>query len=218
MEELMHEHGENPQTDLPDRTQMIKDIVRDEWEMFTAVQNVGGPAACQSQDETFTIMRTAQFSTWSDDTLESYQRDVSIAKVRGRNLMTEKYARMMSVTHPDEYAQIESQLPAISEHAFDLVNTIASQHELWDQQVAEEFPNLRGRGRTRDEEAQVGGGPSANTYMVGELLTYSVTTLESMMRDVEVALAEKRNPVRDQLEYTIKQYGWPDLQTAEAHQ
>ncbi|MDD7464949.1 MAG: DUF4125 family protein [Actinomycetaceae bacterium] len=200
------------------RADMIKEIIATEWTMFSTVNNVGGPAACQSQDQTFEIMRRAQFSTWSLETLTSYQRDLAQAQAQGRNLMTEKYARMMSVTHPDEYAQIESELPAISQRAFELVEKIAAQHELWDQQVAQELPHLRGRGRTRDEEAQVGATPTANTYLVGELLTYSLPTLECVMRDVEEALTNGRNLVRDQLEATVTQYGWPDLETAEANQ
>ncbi|MCI6574973.1 MAG: DUF4125 family protein [Actinomycetaceae bacterium] len=212
MEDITVDHGDDQ------RAALTKEIVALEWAMFSTVNNVGGPAACQSQDETFRIMRTAQFSTWSLETLSSYHRDILQAQEQGRNLMTEKYARMMSVTHPDEYAQIESSLPAIPQRAFELVDTIAAQHEMWDKQVAQEFPHLRGRGRTRDEEAQVGATPTANTYLVGELLTYSLPTLECVLHDVETALTNGKNLVRDQLEATVTQYGWPDLQTAEAHQ
>ncbi|MDD7384371.1 MAG: DUF4125 family protein [Actinomycetaceae bacterium] len=215
--ETLNSH-DNTASATSERDSIISEIIDAEWEMFTAVNNVGGPAACQSQDDTFRIMRTAQFATWSLDTLMSYHRDVLEARVQGRNLMTEKYARMMAVTHPDEYAKMESLLPAISQKTFDLVDAICAQHEIWDRQVSEEFPRLRGRGRTRNDDAQLGANPTASTYMAGELLTYSLPTLESLMSDVENAMNHGKNLVRDQLEATVKQYGWPDLETAEAHQ
>lgn len=206
----------------PDSTGRIKElvdeIIRAEWDMFSTVPNAGGPAACQSQDQTFEIMRRAQFSTWSEESLISYRRDLAMATAQGRNLMTEKYARMMSVTHPEEYAQIESMLPAIPERVFVLVEAISAQHRMWDERVAEELPKVRGRGRTRDEEAQVGAVPTANTYLIGELLTYSEATLDCLMRDVEAAVSNGRNLVREQLEATVRAYGWESLDAAEAAQ
>lgn len=90
----------------PARVGLIDAIVEGEWEMFHSVNNVGGPAECQSQQNTFEIMRRAQFSTWGDKTLSCYLEDIKKAQIQGRNLMTEKYARMMAVTHPAEFEQI----------------------------------------------------------------------------------------------------------------
>ena len=200
------------------RKELVDAIIEIEWEMFTSVNNVGGPAACQSQDQTFNVMRRAQFSTWSLDTLDSYLHDLDGARAQGRNLMTEKYARMMSVTHPDEYAEIAPMLPPVTQEAMDLIDKIAAQHDMWDQAVTEEFPKLRARGRTQDEAGQEGHGPTANTYLIGELLTYSLPTLRGVMHDVEEALTHGHNIVRDQLESTVKQYGWPSIEEAEKHQ
>lgn len=201
-----------------DRNTLIEEIVTLEWKMFSSVNNVGGPAQCQSQDETFEIMRRAQFRTWSEAALFLYRDDLKRARNEGRNLMTEKYARMMSVTHPEEYALIASQLPVLSQETLCLVDLIAAHHKRWDAEVAEKYPKLRAQGRRRDEDSQRGGGPSANTYLVGELLTYSLATLHQVLTDVETALNEGRNPVAEQLEETVKQYGWPDLATAETQQ
>lgn len=201
-----------------DAETLIEEIIHLEWEMFTQVNNVGGPADCQSEDETFAIMRRAQFRTWSEAALFLYRDDVKAARRDGRNLMTEKYARMMSVTHPDEYARIAAQLPVIDAESFRLVDRIATQHDLWDREVAKKYPNIRGRGRQREEESQAGGGPTANTYLIGELLTYSLPTLQQVLTDVETALNEGRNLVELQLAETVKQYGWADLATAEQNQ
>ncbi|MDO5044915.1 MAG: DUF4125 family protein [Coriobacteriia bacterium] len=216
MEDLVKQESTPEETQ--ERQELIKDILDVEWAMFTAVNNVGGPAECQSQDETFKIMRSAQFYTWSLNTLELYHRDVLEARAQGRNLMTEKYARMMSVTHPDEYAEIAGALPGVPAESLDLVETIAAQFELWDKAVEKEFPRLRGRGRAKNEDSQVGSTPTANTYMIGELLTYSYKTLESLFKDMEYALTYKKNMVREQLEATVMQYGYKDLETAEQNQ
>lgn len=201
-----------------DRESVTTDIIDLEWKMFSTVPNVGGPADCQSEDETFKIMRRSQFHTWSDATLRSYRDDLKYAVREGRNLMTEKYARMMSVTHPEEYAKIAPALPPLPDTMLQLVQRIADQHAAWDDAVAQKYPNLRGKGRIREEAAQAGGSPTAQTYLIGELLTYSPATVQCVFADVENAVSAGRNLVEEQLEATVKQYGWSDLATAETHQ
>lgn len=65
--------------------------------------DVGGPASCQMRPDTFKIMRKSQAATWSDELLASYLEDLKTATREGRNIMTEKYARMMESTFPEEY-------------------------------------------------------------------------------------------------------------------
>ena len=136
----------------PARIGLIDAIVEGEWEMFHSVNNVGGPAECQSQQNTFEIMRRAQFSTWGEKTLSCYLEDIKKAQVQGRNLMTVKYARMMAVTHPAEFEQIAPCFP-VDAQVVEMVTKIAAYHEKWDVEAAEKYPFIRANGRPFDGEA-----------------------------------------------------------------
>ena len=92
---------------------LVSKIIEREWDMFQNVENIGGKASCQQDYQTFEIMRYSQAMSWSEETLESYLKDLQKAQKNKRNLLTEKYARMMESTSPLEYAQIESLLPPL---------------------------------------------------------------------------------------------------------
>ncbi|MDO5035100.1 MAG: DUF4125 family protein [Actinomycetaceae bacterium] len=200
----------------PARIGLIDAIVEGEWAMFSSVNNVGGPAECQSQQKTFEIMRRAQFSTWGEKTLGNYLEDLRRAALQGRNLMTEKYARMMAVTHPDEFEQIVGMLPPVDSQVVELGVKIAAYHEQWDKEAAERYPFIRANGRPFDGQG-TSDQTSADTYMRAELLTYSPDTLLYLLKDVEYAASERRNLVIEQLDATMKQYGWEDINEAEGY-
>ena len=80
--------------------QLIERIVRHEWDQFQRTNNEGGRAACQGNWPVFRQMRTSQFMTWPDPLLDSYLADLVEAERVGRNLVTEKYGRMMESTAP----------------------------------------------------------------------------------------------------------------------
>ena len=61
--------------------------------MFLSVP-ADGDFSCQQYPDSFRLHRKAQFSIWSDDTLESYLYDLQRAEKEEKNLMTIKYARM----------------------------------------------------------------------------------------------------------------------------
>ena len=92
------------------RDELMSEIIKLEWDMFSRVSNVGGPASCQMRPDTFKIMRKSQAATWSDELLASYLEDLKTATREGRNIMTEKYARMMESTFPEEYRKLAASL------------------------------------------------------------------------------------------------------------
>ena len=53
--------------------------------------------------------------------------------------------------------------------------------------------------------------------MRAELLTYSPDTLLYLLKDVETERTERRNVVIEQLDATMKQYGWSDINEAEQY-
>ena len=82
------------------RDELMSEIIKLEWDMFSHVSNGESPASCQMRPDTFKIMRKSQAATWSDELLASYLEDLKAATREGRNIMTEKYARMMESTLP----------------------------------------------------------------------------------------------------------------------
>lgn len=42
------------------RDELMSEIIKLEWDMFSHVSNVGGPASCQMRPDTFKIMRKSQ--------------------------------------------------------------------------------------------------------------------------------------------------------------
>ncbi len=78
---------------------LIETILDLELNMFLTVPS-RYPASCQKAPDAFRLHRGAQFSVWSEETLQSYLDDLLEAKEKGQNLMTLKYARMENLIPP----------------------------------------------------------------------------------------------------------------------
>ena len=161
---------------------MEENIVALEWAMFQAVQNIGGRASCQDDYETFRVMRTAQAMSWSEEIKASLLRDMETAEQTGRNLVAEKYARMMETTDPGGYEAIAELLPPVSTQAEELARGIAEQMAVWCERAAEKYPRVCSRGRAVRRKEDRLWVTSLETYWYGELLTYSGGTLR-LIRD-----------------------------------
>ena len=105
---------------------IIQKIVELEWKQFDKVKNEGGRADCQDNFETFDIMRKSQYMTWNEELLLSYYNDLVAAENKGWNLITEKYARMMKSTAPEKYAELEKNLPVLSDERIAIQEEIIS--------------------------------------------------------------------------------------------
>jgi len=197
---------------------MIKAVVAIEWALFDKVRNCGGRAACQDDAATFSIMRSSQFQAWDRELLESYKEDLLYAQAQGRNPLCEKYAYMMERTSPAEYQQIKDALPVPSLEAQYLADIICAAHVEWQEDLAERYPCLTGRGRPIRKEADGPGVTSFETYLRGELLTYSVETLRLYAALVERNQKERVNLCEQVLQNTVRQYGYQDLEAAETRQ
>ena len=152
------------------KDELISKIMEIEWEMFSTVRNRGGRASCQEDPNTFRIIRTSNFQTWSEATLESYLIDAEEAKAAGRNLMTEKYARM------------EGLIPPLNTDVFPLIEKIVQRECSWVEELLEKYPDVklaRPIYSWQDTPYMV----SSETYSRGELETYSKRTLELYYQD-----------------------------------
>lgn len=194
---------------------LVDKIVKLEWPMFSSVNNEGGKASCQMNPGTFRIMRESQYNTWSDELLKSHLEDLSTAQKKGRNLMSEKYARMMESTFPEEYAQIASQLPPLDPETRRLVDEIVEVHVKWKEILDEKYPNISGRGRAlRSKDDIRYGQPSLETYLRAELQTFSPRTVALYHKETMDRVAANRSEAEENLLNQVRQYGFGSLEDA----
>lgn len=198
--------------------EIIRKIIETEWALFDKVQNRGGRAACQDDWKTFAIMRSSQFQVWPPALLESYQEDLHTAQKEGRNPLWEKYAYMMERTAPDEYEAVKDALPVPSMEKLYLAGLICAAHVLWQEDLAARYPRLTGHGRPVRKENDSPGVTSFETYLLGELLTYSAESLRLYAAFVDKSKKERVNLCEQVLRNTVLQYGFSTLEEAESHQ
>ena len=192
-------------------------IIEIEWEMFGAVQNRGGRADCQDDPETFRIMRSSQLDAWNEAMRISYLNDLEQAREAGRNPLAEKYAYMMEHTFPAEYEAIKGHLPPVSSEAKLLIERITMTQVRWLEDFAARYPYVAGNGRPIHSGEDSIYGTSFETYLRGELATYSLATLREYDAYVSSLLAEGKNLNEMILRNTSDAYGYASLEEAEKH-
>jgi len=198
------------------KEKIILDIVKLEWEMFSCVKNYGGRAWCQEDPETFNIMRSSQAEAWSEKLLQSYYNDLVHARSHNRNLMTEKYARMMESTFPEEYKTFAHRLPDLDDKTLRLIEKIIDINLHWKNELSKKYPKLTKRGRaiyTKDDSKD---NTSFETYLRGELGTYSSKTIQ-LYYNMTLELWDRGvNGEEIYLLNMVKKYGYNSLQEAES--
>lgn len=198
------------------RNLLIEKIIRAEWEMLQSVEGIGGKAGCQEDWNTFHIMRYSYYHAWSDQMLRSYTKDLDEAFLAKRNLVTEKYAYMMEYTDPEYYRnRLAPYLPKPDEAAGAMIDEIADYMIRCDREFALKYPKLSRTGRPIEAEKDSGLETSAESYVKGELKTYSSFTLKFFVDYIRACKSEGVNfayLVRDKM---AKMYGYDSLEDAE---
>lgn len=195
---------------------MIDKVILEEWNQFDKVKNDGGRADCQDNYETFYIMRKSQYLTWSDEMLESFYEDLVTARESGWNLITEKYARMMQSTNPIEYAKLEKTLPVINDDRIRIQEEIIKIQVDWMEDFAKLYPKLSGNMRTIRTSSDTSLNTSYETYLRGELCTYSEKTMLLYASFIIGLLKAGRNLAIEIMGNTVKLYGFESLKEAES--
>lgn len=162
---------------------MIEKIVDTEWKLFTQVQSMDESSSCQSDYDGFRIMRTSQFEAWDQRTLASYMNDLNHAIGNSRNLLADKYAYMMEFSAPDEYEELKSQLPAVSREKESLIQMIVQVNLSQTSNLFHKYPRFAATCRPlhREDDHLC---TSIETYMTGELRTYSMQTLQNLWNHI----------------------------------
>ena len=157
--------------------ELMTHLISLEWEAFDKTRNVGGRAACQDDWPTFQLMRKSQYMTWTDEMLRSFIADFEQANADGHNLIAEKYGWMMETTSPEDFSEIESYLPKISAEQRKIIDEIVKIQVAWMEDLAAEQPDVVNKMRSIHASEDSPYNTSYETYLRGELLTYSEQTL-----------------------------------------
>jgi len=199
---------------MEQREEIIKSIVAIEWEMFTTVNEGESRASCQDDHPAFEGMRTAQFTAWPLVASQSYLDDLATALRDDRNLVEEKYIHMMKTTEPTHYAALLSRIINPSEAVQSLAQEVSDKLLEQTRILYEDFPYVSGHGRPLYSALDY-SSISVETYQLGELLTYSESTLKALKEHIVALESDGVSLARQILENTVGFYGYKTLESAE---
>ena len=190
-------------------------IAKAEFDAFDKVVNEGGRAYCQDDWKTFSIMRRSQYMTWNKTMLLQYLYDFEREMRLGHNLITEKYGRMMEHTAPERYAEIKDNFPVLTDEKKTIIEQIVAIQVEWMEEFASKYPAMGERARrirTADDSAY---DTSYETYLRGELGTYSDKMLELYARFIVGLSGEGKNLAYETMQNTAQLYGYQTIEDAE---
>lgn len=194
----------------------IEEIIQHEWKQFDKVENEGGRADCQDNYSTFYIMRKSQYLTWSKVLLKSFLKDLTDAEKNGWNLITEKYARMMESTAPAKYLELKDKLPVRSEERIRIQEEIIRIQVEWMEEFANKYPKFAGTGRSIHTKEDNEFNTSSETYLRGELSTYSEETFILYGRFIVELKQKGENLTYNTMDNMAKLYGYASVEDAES--
>lgn len=191
------------------------EITKAEFAAFDKVQNEGGRASCQNNWHTFKIMRMSQYKTWNEDMLMQYLYEFKSNLAIGRNMIEEKYARMMESTAPEKYAEFADRLPKISQEKRAIMEEIIRLQVSWMEEFAEKYPKLADNARFIHTSEDMPYDTSYETYLRGELGTYSDKMLALYGRYVVACATAGENLAQKIMGNTIEYYGYLNFEEAQ---
>lgn len=194
---------------------LVEQIIKAEFKAFDKVQNVGGRASCQNDWPTFSIMRKSQYMTWNRTMLLQYLYDFIREISLGHNLIEEKYGRMMESTAPEEYEAIKEHFPVINPDKKNIIEQIVQFQVSWMEDFAKKYPTLAENARSIHTGDDSIANTSYETYLRGEISTYSDKMLELYGRYIVEYAHNGKNLAFDIMTNSVHLYGYTDLDSAE---
>jgi len=170
------------------REELLNEIIEIELRMFDQVRT-SEPSLCKDRPGTFKVMRGMTHSVLSTKTLQSYLEDLQKAKAEGRNLLTEKYARM------------DNRIPPLKTNP--IIDDIVEIEAHWMEELSQKYPRTFKRG------------PGFKIYLSSELETYSDETLKLYFGDVSRAEKEGRNLAEERYNRLSQQIGYGSIDEME---
>lgn len=213
---ILQKVREGLKTLTDDEASLIDKVISLEWKQFDKVENIDGRADCQDDFNTFNIMRRSQYMAFSEELLKSYYLDLAEAERKGWNLIAEKYARMMEYTSPAEYSKIKNQLPARDEGRLQIQEAIIEIQISMMEEFAKEYPKMAANARSIHTYEDNIYNTSYETYLRGELGTYSDETLILYGRFITGCIENNINLAYKIMNNTAVLYGYKSVEDAEA--
>ncbi len=194
--------------------ELVEDIARMEFAAFDLVKNEGGRAECQDDWYTFHIMRASQYTTWTDEMLVQYAVDFSLAMESGWNPIMEKYGRMEESTSPKEWDEIKDRFPVIPPEKKQIMEEIIKIQVGWMEQFAKEYPGLASHARRIHTSEDMPWDTSYETYLRGEMGTYSDKMLKLYGQFIVGIVKEGDNLAYRIMNETVHMYGYSSFEEA----
>lgn len=198
------------------REEKTEKIIEIEWQMFQNVDNIGGRASCQDDFETFYIMRKCQYDNWTSAMVDMYFSFAIMSQEENRNLVSEKYARMMAYTDIHYFNKhLKNLLPFVPAENFRIINQIVDQLIIWEEEMAIRYPKLSGTARPIRSSEDHLGFTSMETYARGELETYPKELLLLYKDYVDSLISQNLSLSQKNLSSMVQMYGYDSIEEAE---
>lgn len=122
----------------------------------------------------------------------------------------------MKSTNPEKYLQLEKELPVLSEKRNEIQEEIIKIQVSWMEEFARKYPKMAGNARSIRTSEDSEYNTSYETYLRGEISTYSENTFILYSSFIISLLKQNRNLAKEIMENTAKLYGYDSLEDAEA--
>lgn len=173
----------------------LRELVQLEWVHFDTVQGMSGRAACQDDAVGFFVHRVAQYLSFPRESIMAVRDDVVAADAAGRNVIREKYARMMEATDPVAFARdwsgrLEAPSPVKRCVLDEIEGTLRSMLDIAQCELPATTQHVRGSITQPKLISSIG-------YYVCEIQSYSLSTLRCLRGGLRRQLSGHVNPVLD---------------------
>ena len=106
-------------------------------------------------------------------------------------------------------------MPVISEQKVEIVEKIVKIYLEWELEIMEKYPGITNKGRKLYSESDTPEYTSIETYLRGELLSYSEKTLQLYYDYIKNCKFENKNLAEKNLENIVKHKGYKSLEEVE---
>lgn len=196
------------------KVELLEEIVLLEWNAFDEVLNEGGRASCQDDWDTFSIMRKSQYSTWTMPMLVQYAVEFRLNLYKGWNPIMEKYGRMEQNTVPEKWEKIKKEFPVILPEIQAIMEEIIKIQVGWMEEFAKAYPGMASNARRIHSYEDKPWDTSYETYLRGELGTYSDKMLKLYGQFIVDLVKRGENLAFLIMTETVKLYGYESLDAA----
>ena len=114
-----------------------------------------------------------------------------------------------------EYEIIKDYLPEISPEKEELVQKIVEIYLHWEEEIIQKYPKVTAKGRPLHSEFDTPNHTSIETYLKGELSSYSVKTLKLYYEYIQSCVTNNVNLAENNLENIVLEKGYKTIDEAE---